>query len=161
MYWERGFLMLDVVIIGAGVSGCAIARELSRERLQIAVLEKSTDVCEGTSKANSGIAHAGFDAKPGTLMARLNLKGSEMMEKLSKELDFPYKKNGSLVLCFDEKDMDKLEELKERGEKNGVREISGSWSRRWERVPWQRCMRLQVRSSVPLALLLRWRRMRR
>ena len=85
--------MLDVVIIGAGVSGCAIARELSRERLQIAVLEKSTDVCEGTSKANSGIAHAGFDAKPGTLMARLNLKGSEMMEKLSKELDFPYKKN--------------------------------------------------------------------
>ena len=55
--------MLDVVIIGAGVSGCAIARELSRERLQIAVLEKSTDVCEGTSKANSGIAHAGFDAK--------------------------------------------------------------------------------------------------
>ena len=116
--------MLDVVIIGAGVSGCAIARELSRERLQIAVLEKSTDVCEGTSKANSGIAHAGFDAKPGTLMARLNLKGSEMMEKLSKELDFPYKKNGSLVLCFNEKDMDKLEELKERGEKNGVREIS-------------------------------------
>lgn len=124
MYWERGFLMLDVVIIGAGVSGCAIARELSREKLQIAVLEKSTDVCGGTSKANSGIAHAGFDAKPGTLMARLNLKGSEMMEKLSKELDFPYKKNGSLVLCFDEKDMDKLEELKERGEKNGVREIS-------------------------------------
>ena len=100
MYWERGFLMLDVVIIGAGVSGCAIARELSRERLQIAVLEKSTDVCEGTSKANSGIAHAGFDAKPGTLMARLNLKGSEMMEKLSKELDFLIRKTDRLFFAL-------------------------------------------------------------
>lgn len=115
--------MLDAVIIGAGVSGCAIARELSKKKLDIAVLEKSTDVCEGTSKANSGIAHAGFDARPGTLMARLNVRGSAIMENLSKELDFPYKKNGSLVLCFDEKDMGKLQELKERGIQNGVKNL--------------------------------------
>lgn len=115
--------MLDAVIIGAGVNGCAIARELSRKKLNIAVLEKSTDVCEGTSKANSGIAHAGFDARPGTLMARLNVKGSAMMESLSRELDFPYKKNGALVLCFDEKDMGKLQELKERGLQNGVKNL--------------------------------------
>lgn len=112
--------MYDVIIIGAGVSGCAIARELSRFDLKILVLEKVPDVCEGTSKANSGIVHAGYDAKPGTLKARLNLLGSLKMEKLSKELDFPYKRNGSMVLCFDEKDKEKLEELKARGEKNGV-----------------------------------------
>lgn len=116
--------MYDVIIIGAGVSGCAIARELSRFQLKIAVLEKALDVCEGTSKANSGIVHAGYDAKPGTLKARLNVEGSRMMEALSKELDFPYKKNGSIVLCFDEKDKDKLEELKARGERNGVEDLS-------------------------------------
>lgn len=115
--------MLDAVIIGAGVNGCAVARELSKKKLSIAVLEKSADVCEGTSKANSGIAHAGFDAKPGTLMAKLNIRGSNMMEQLSKELDFPYRKNGSLVLCFDEKDSGKLIELKERGIVNGVKEL--------------------------------------
>ena len=115
--------MLDAVIIGAGVNGCAIARELSKKKINIAVLEKSTDVCEGTSKANSGIAHAGFDARPGTLMARLNVRGSAMMESLSKELDFPYKKNGSLVLCFNEKDMENLQELKERGIQNGVKNL--------------------------------------
>lgn len=115
--------MLDAVIIGAGVNGCAIARELSRKKLNIVVLEKNTDVCEGTSKANSGIAHAGFDAKPGTLMAKLNVKGSNMMEALSKELDFPYRRNGSLVLCFDKNDWEKLEELKERGVRNGVKDL--------------------------------------
>ena len=113
--------MYDVVIIGAGVSGCAIARELSRYRLKIVVLEKESDLCEGTSKANSGIAHAGYDALPGTLKAKLNVEGSRKMESLSKELDFPYKKNGSLVLCFDEEDVEKLEELKRRGEVNGVK----------------------------------------
>lgn len=115
--------MYDVVVIGAGVSGCAIARELSRFQLKILVLEKEPDVCEGTSKANSGIVHAGYDAKPGTLKARLNVEGSRKMEALSKELDFPYRRNGSLVLCFDEKDRDKLFALKERGEVNGVEEI--------------------------------------
>ena len=115
--------MYDVIIIGAGVSGCAIARELSRYKMKTMVLEKALDVCEGTSKANSGIAHAGYDAKPGTLKAKLNVEGSRRMKALSEELDFPYKQNGSLVLCFDEKDRSKLEELKKRGECNGVPDI--------------------------------------
>lgn len=112
--------MYDVIIIGAGVSGCAIARELSRMELKILVLEKASDVCEGTSKANSGIVHAGYDALPGTLKARLNVEGSRKMKALSEELDFAYRQNGSLVLCFDEKELHKLTELKERGQANGV-----------------------------------------
>ena len=112
--------MFDVVVIGAGVSGAAIARELSKWELKVLVLERGLDVCEGTSKANSGIVHAGYDAKSGTLKAKLNVVGSRRMEALSRDLDFPYKKNGSLVLCFDEKELGKLEELKLRGEANGV-----------------------------------------
>lgn len=115
--------MYDVIIIGAGVSGCAIARELSRLQLKTIVLEKALDVCEETSKANSGIVHAGYDAKPGTLKAKLNVEGSRKMKALSEELDFPYKQNGSLVLCFDEKEKGKLEELKARGELNGVADL--------------------------------------
>ncbi len=113
----------DVLIIGAGVTGSSIARELSRYDLKIAVLEKASDVCEGTSKANSGIVHAGFDAKPGTKKALFNLKGSLMMEELSEELDFPYKRNGSLVLCLSKDDEPKLDELLKRGEQNGVKGI--------------------------------------
>lgn len=115
--------MYDVVIIGAGVNGSAIARELSKYQLKTAVLERCTDICEGTSKANSGIAHAGYDAKSGTLKAKLNVAGSRMIRQLSKELDFAYEQNGSLVLCFDEKDRDKLEELLHRGEQNGVEDL--------------------------------------
>lgn len=114
----------DVIIIGAGVVGASTARELSKYDLKTAVLEKETDVCEGTSKANSGIAHSGYDAMPGTKKAEFNVKGSLMMEALSKELDFAYKRNGSLVLCFDEADMPKLLELKERGVKNGVEGVT-------------------------------------
>lgn len=112
--------MYDVVIIGAGVVGCAVARELSRYDLKTVVLEKGEDVCCGTSKANSAIIHAGFDAESGTWKAKMNVIGSKKMEELSKELDFPYKRNGSLVLCFDETNLDKLEELKEKGIENGV-----------------------------------------
>lgn len=112
--------MYDVVIIGAGVSGCAVARELSRYEMRIAVLERASDVCEGASKANSGIVHAGYDAEPGTKKAFLNIRGSRRMEGLSKELDFPYQRNGSLVLCFEEGDRGKLQELLDRGHKNGV-----------------------------------------
>lgn len=112
--------MYDVVIIGAGVTGSAIARELSRYQYHVMVVDKNSDVCEGTSKANSGIVHAGFDNEPGSVMAKMNVRGNAMMEQLAKELDFSFKRNGSLVLCFDEKDMDKLERLLEKGKKNGV-----------------------------------------
>ena len=112
--------MYDVIVIGAGVTGCGIARELSRYDWKVAVLERASDVCEGTSKANSGIAHAGFDAKPGSLKAKLNVEGSRQMEQLSKELDFPFKRNGSLVLCFDENDIPALQKLYDQGLENGV-----------------------------------------
>lgn len=114
--------MYDVIVIGAGVTGAAIARELSRYdyKGKAAVLERASDICEGTSKANSGIVHAGHDAEPGTLKARLNVLGNRKMEQLSRELDFPFKKNGTLVLCFDEKDIDKLQRLLEKGQQNGV-----------------------------------------
>ena len=115
--------MKNVIVIGAGVTGCAIARQLSRYDYDVTVLEKSSDVCEGTSKANSGIVHAGFDAVPGSLMAAMNVRGSQLMEELSRKLDFAYRRNGAFVLCFDKNDEYKLEELKERGRKNGVKEL--------------------------------------
>ena len=112
--------MQDVTIIGAGVVGCAIARELSRYDLDVAVFEKEADVCEGTSKANSGIVHSGYDAKPGTLKARFNVEGNRLIHNLSKELDFPFKENGSLILALEEEGRKGLEELLERGNTNGV-----------------------------------------
>lgn len=127
--------MYDVIIIGAGVSGCAAARELSRYQYSTLVLEKCSDVAEGTSKANSGIVHAGFDNEPGSLMAKMNVRGNAMMEQLSKDLDFPFIRNGSLVLCFDADDEYKLEDLKKRGEANGVpglRILSGDQVREME-----------------------------
>ena len=92
--------MKDVIIIGAGVAGCAAAREISRYNADILVLEKEEDVCCGTSKANSAIVHAGFDAAAGSLMAELNVQGSRMMPALAKELDFAYDQCGSLVVCL-------------------------------------------------------------
>lgn len=113
----------DVVIIGAGVSGSAVARELARYKRKIAVIEKESDVCEGTSKANSGIIHAGYDAVPGTLKAKFNVEGNRMMEELSKTLDFPFKRIGSFVITFEKKGMEKLEELYRQGIQNGVEQL--------------------------------------
>lgn len=115
--------MYDVIIIGAGVSGAAVARELSRYKVNACVIEKEEDVCCGTSKANSAIVHAGYDAATGSLMAKLNVRGNQMMEQLSKDLDFPFKKNGSLVVCLSEEDMPKLQALYDRGVANGVPEL--------------------------------------
>ncbi len=112
--------MYDAVIIGGGAVGCAVARWLSRYRLRICLLERGEDVCMGTSKANSAICHAGFDAPVGSAKARFNVEGSRMMEALSRQLDFPYRRCGALVLCFNETDIPRLEELKARGECNGV-----------------------------------------
>lgn len=115
--------MYDVVIIGAGVTGCASARELSRYNLKICVVEKEEDVCCGTSKANSAIVHSGIDCEPGTLMAEMNLLGNQMMESLSKELDFEFQRNGSLILCFSKEDMPRLQALFEQGLANKVPDI--------------------------------------
>ena len=115
--------MYDVVIIGAGVSGSATARELSRYNADICVLEKEEDVCNGTSKANSAIVHAGYDCVPGTLMAKLNVEGNKMMGKLAEDLDIPFDRIGSLVVCTDENERDGLEVLLEKGHKNGVPDL--------------------------------------
>lgn len=112
--------MVDIVIIGAGVSGCAIARELSRYRAKVLVLERDEDVCCGTTKANSAIVHAGYDAAHGSLMARLNVEGSRLMPALAKELDFSYEQNGSLVVMLDEADRPTLNALYQNGVANGV-----------------------------------------
>ena len=112
--------MIDVAIIGAGVIGCAIARELSRFRLDVCVLEKASDVAEGTSKANSGIVHAGYDAHPGSNKAKYNARGSAMFPKLVQELDVPYRQCGSLVVSFSENDTPRLQKLLENGRINGI-----------------------------------------
>ncbi len=124
----------DAVIIGGGVIGSAIARELSRYELSVCLIEKEEDVCSGTSKANSAIVHAGYDAKPGSMKAMLNAKGNAMMDELSRDLEFEFKRNGSLVLCFADEDMPKLAELYQRGLKNGidVKLISGDEARKME-----------------------------
>ena len=112
--------MFDIVIIGAGVVGGMIARELSRYELSVAIVDKGADVALGATRANSAIVHAGYDAKEGTLKALLNVQGSKMMEKVARELGVKYKKNGSLVVGFNDEDRRTLEELLERGNRNGV-----------------------------------------
>ena len=112
--------MQDVIIIGAGVVGCMTARELSRWNLSVTVLEAGSDVAEGASKANSAIVHAGFDAKPGTNKAKFNVLGNKLFENTCKELQVPFKRNGSLVLAFDGEEMKGLEDLVAKAAKNGV-----------------------------------------
>ena len=112
--------MYDVVIIGAGVVGGMIAKELAKHKLNICILEKDNDVATGASKANSGIVHAGFDAKVGSLKAKLNVMGSKMMKQVTKDLGVKYKNNGSLVIGFNDEDKATLEELYTRGIANEV-----------------------------------------
>ena len=115
--------MYDIIVIGAGVTGCAVARYLSRYQGKMLVLERAEDVCCGTSKANSAIVHAGFDATHGSLMAKMNVQGNRMMPQLAEDLDFPFQMNGSLVVCMSEEDLPKLHELYENGVKNGVEKL--------------------------------------
>ena len=110
----------EIIIIGAGVSGSAIARELSRYDVKCVVVDKEEDVCCGTSKANSAIIHAGYDAANGSMMAKMNVEGNAMMTKLAADLEIPFKRNGSLVLCFSEEDMPGLQKLYNNGVANGV-----------------------------------------
>jgi glycerol-3-phosphate dehydrogenase len=112
--------MFDAIVIGAGVIGCGIARELARWRLKIAVVEAGSDVAAGASKANSGIVHAGHDAHPGSLKAKFNVEGSRLFESWSRELDFPFVRNGSLVLCFNKAQAPRLEEMRACGRRNRV-----------------------------------------
>lgn len=110
----------DVIIVGAGAVGCAIARELSKYELDIAVLEKESDVAAGTSGRNSAVVHAGFNNKPGSLMAKFCVEGNLGFEKVCSELEVPYKKTGKLIVAFDDNDIKGIEKLMDNGRKNGV-----------------------------------------
>ena len=111
----------DVIVIGSGVVGSAIARELSRYDLNVGVLEKELDVVCETSGRNSGVLHAGFNNKPGSLMAKFCVEGNQGFDKVAKELNIPFKRTGKLVTGFSDEDVKVLEELKEKGDKNGVK----------------------------------------
>ncbi len=110
----------DIVIIGAGVTGSVLAHKLAKYKLDCAVVEAGCDVASGASRANSAIVHAGFDAEPGTLKAKLNVKGCAQMAELAHQLDVPYKNNTSLVVAYGEEDEETLQTLLERGRTNGV-----------------------------------------
>lgn len=115
--------MYDIVVIGCGVVGATVCYELSKYDLNVLVLEKEIDVADGTTKANSGILHAGYDPKPKTLMAKLNVLGSKLIKEAVKKLDIQYRECGSLVLAFNEEDEKVLEELLDNGIKNGVEDL--------------------------------------
>lgn len=112
--------MFDVIVIGGGVVGGLTLRELTKYKLSVCLLEKESDVCMGASKANSSIVHAGFDAPQGSLKAVFNVAGNKMMPEVCAELGVKYRNNGSLVVAFSEEEIGTLEDLKARGEKNGV-----------------------------------------
>ncbi len=115
--------MYDIIIVGAGVIGSVIARELSRYDLKTVVLEKENDVAMGTTKANSAIVHAGYDCKAGTLMAEVNVRGNQMYENLCRELDVPFKRIGSMVIGFGDEQKKTLEKLYEQGVQNKCPDI--------------------------------------
>ena len=116
-------MMYDVAVIGAGVTGGMIARKLSGYDLKICILERKNDVAMGATRANSAIVHAGFDAKEGSMKAKMNVKGSEMMEEVASQLGVKYRRNGSLVIGFNEEDRQEIGRLFERGVKNGVKKL--------------------------------------
>ena len=118
---DRADGLYDVAVIGGGVVGCAVLRELARYRgLRLLLLEKGADVAEGVSKANSGVLHAGFNVPPGSLKARTNVAGLMMIYKLAGELGVPHRKTGKLVVALSESDFPRLDELKGQGDRNGA-----------------------------------------
>lgn len=128
-------MIYDVAIIGAGVIGAMLARELSKYKLSVCVLEKENDVAMGASKANSGIVHGGYDPVPGTLKAKLNTEGVELVFAAAKELNVPCKRNGSMVCAFSAEEEPVLQKLYRRGKENnipGLKLISGDEARKIE-----------------------------
>ncbi len=110
----------DVLIVGAGVVGCSVARELSRYALKICVVEKGPDVCMETSSRNSAVLHAGYNNTPGSLMARFCVEGNRTFDQVAEELDIPYRRTGKLIVGYTQEDKEKLYKLKEQGERNGI-----------------------------------------
>ncbi len=112
--------IFDVAVIGGGVVGCAVLRELARYRLKVLLLEKAADVGEGVTKANSGVIHAGFNVPPGTLKARANAAGLKAIYRMAGELGVPHRKTGKLVVALDPSEFPRLDELREQGDRNGT-----------------------------------------
>ena len=110
----------DILIIGSGITGCAVARELSRYAASVTVLDRGSDIAEGATKANSGLVHAGYDAVPGTQKAYYNVRGASLYPVLCAELGVPFRQNGALVIALDDADVPTIQKLKARGEANGV-----------------------------------------
>ena len=127
--------MIDVLIVGCGIVGSSAAYELSKYKLDIAAVDRLNDIAGESTRANSGIIHAGYDPEPGTLMAKLNVRGSALTRELCKKLDIAYKQNGSLVIAFNEDDKAVVEKLYRRGIENkvdGIEIISGDKARELE-----------------------------
>ena len=101
----RDMKQSDIIIVGAGGIGCAVARELSRYRLSVTVLEKECDIAAGASGRNSAVVHAGFNNRPGSLMARLCVEGNRGFEDLCRQLDIPFKNTGKVLVAFDDEDI--------------------------------------------------------
>lgn len=110
----------DIAIVGAGITGCAIARQLARFDLSICVVEAVNDIALGASKANGGLVHAGYDPAPGTVKAQVNARGCELYGTWSQELGFLFRRTGSMVLGFNDEDRAHLEKLRQNGLANGV-----------------------------------------
>ena len=115
--------MFDVLVVGGGVIGGTILRELTKYHIKCALVEKESDVCMGQSKAISGIVHAGFDAVNGSLKAKFNVLGNRMMKDYCSDLGVKYKNNGSLVVAYSSDEIETLKDLKSRGEQNGVEKL--------------------------------------
>ena len=127
--------MFDVLIIGAGITGCFIARELSKYNLNVLVVEKNNDVGNETTSANSAIVHSGYDPLPGSLKAKLNVEGNAMFDKVCEELDVSFKRIGSITVALDEKEVEILKSLQERAKQNGVETILLSKEELLEKEP--------------------------
>ena len=115
--------MYDIIILGAGVTGCFIARELARYKLNVLVIEKNNDVGNETTSANSAIVHSGYDPVPGTLKAKLNVEGNAMYDQVCKELDVAFKRIGSITVALDEGQVETLKQLQERATQNCVKTV--------------------------------------
>ena len=128
-------MIYDVLIVGAGVTGAMLARELSRSKVSVCLLEKENDVAMGASKANSGIIHGGYDPVPGTMKARMNTLGVELLFEAARELNVPHIRNGSMVCAFSPEEEPMLEELYEQGQVNKTPDLqilSGDQARKLE-----------------------------
>lgn len=155
----------DIAIVGAGITGCAIARQLARYDLSICVVEAANDIALGASKANGGLVHAGYDPAPGTIKAQVNARGCALYGTWAQELGFLFRRTGSMVLGFNDEDRAHLEKLRSNGLANGVPELaiigpsaSTSWNRAQVLRRRARCGALRRVTSTRLRLPSpRWR----